>query len=208
MVSLGVDAGSDLGPWAAYVVGRHPYALAGWHTESWAMRESGSILDRGHLYGAPQELEELDEALTILACQGRVDSAVLDSYRRSLGRFVATSKEIYENSENPLYGSEEIDWEAEAAPSNPDLLIMMMDQSKLITGPEELRLWERCGAIIGECLLPTSCLVSAWRWESPQQGYDALVGAFQHLTQTGDYPFLAECVDRLTELDFQSVWQA
>src|SRR4051812_44127191 len=109
-----VEAEFDLGPWAAYVVGRHPYALAGWHTESWSMmRESGTIPDRGSRYGAPQELEELDEAVKILARQGRVDSAVLDSFHRSMGRFVAVSKTIHENSENPLSGSEEVDWDAE-----------------------------------------------------------------------------------------------
>ena len=202
----------DLYPWSAYVLGLHPYILATWHAESWdMMRATNKIPDRGYRYGSPRELWELDEALWIMARHERVDAAVLDRLRRYVARFVEVSKDIYDNAKY-VTGSEDLDWEKEYAPCEIELSFMMENSSKLITAPgklitapEGLLLWELCGAAIGETM-ELECPVSAWRWDSPQDRFHALTGAFQMLMRTGDYPYLDKLADRLPEFDPQAPW--
>ncbi len=199
MTPVGDDV--DLGPWAAYTMGHHPYALMAWHMDSWtALRDSLNKFEPDYQHADPPELGELGEALAVLAAKGRVDPVALNEILRCREELVEIGKEIGEIAEGRRSESEVLDTDSLVEPCYGTLGGMIMACDGLITGTEVLRTWMRLGAAVGEYPLIITRGITT-RWQSLGECLDDLQDSMQRLATLGEYSFLAQLDHRLAMLD-------
>jgi hypothetical protein len=94
----------DLLPWAAYVVGHHPASLMVWHRVHAGVVKDPSVRSSDRVAARiDAAIDELKEALRVLADAGRVDPGALDRFREPLERFVRIHGDIVQQGENPFH---------------------------------------------------------------------------------------------------------
>src|SRR5689334_15891048 len=89
MIEPGTAKETALRPWAAYVVGHHPYSIRGSQEILWqGFLDEFEPEDQQRRYDSIiAEFEELDRALEILADTDQVKPSELVRYQRASGRF-------------------------------------------------------------------------------------------------------------------------
>jgi len=133
----------DLKPWAAYVVGHHPYTLLLWHEMLWYdLTYCGPDVDEQSWEPIATEIHDLNEALRILAVEDLVKPGVLIELHRIVEGFESIGMTMVE--------SPSLDDEAKRTmPGNHELLIMGDLSARVMEAPEELEAWRRLGAAVG-----------------------------------------------------------
>jgi hypothetical protein len=133
----------DLKPWAAYVVGHHPYRCRieqerNWQKVVW----HGETLDCRDWCDLETGVEQIDEALRVLAKGGQVDAAVLVELHRAKDAFVCICKD--QQLSTPAH-----DLDA-SAPFGATEWFRMLDFSEhLLTSRDELQMWRQFGTEVG-----------------------------------------------------------
>jgi hypothetical protein len=140
------DASVDRKPWAAYVIGHHPYALEALRANWWEFHQGGP-LDPSEVEGPDlfNLRDELEKALRILLLDRKLDGAVYVDYRRALDRFVSACRDVAA----PTNGNDRIDWSSEQPPGGKswDDLI---DLSAYLVDSERLQRWRELGEVVGK----------------------------------------------------------
>ena len=142
------DAAVDRRPWAAYVVGHHPYALQAL-LENWWEFHQGSPLDPGE--GEGPDLfdlrDELEKALRILLLDRKLDGAVYVDYRRALDRFVSACRDVAA----PTTGNDRIDWSSEQPPGGKSWEDLIdLSAYLVVVDSERLQRWRELGEVVGK----------------------------------------------------------
>jgi hypothetical protein len=108
----GRDAAVDLTPWAAFVVGHHPYAIQAL-LENWWEFHRGGPLDPSDVEGPDlfDLIDELKRALHILLLDGKLGLVYVE-YLRALDRFVSACRDVAA----PTNGNDRIVWSSEQPP--------------------------------------------------------------------------------------------
>jgi hypothetical protein len=141
------DAAVDRRPWAAYVVGHHPYALKAVLANWWEF-EQKTLLDPSQVEDPDfyDVSEELEAALRILLLDGKLDGAVYADYRRALDKFVAVCRTVAA----PTNGNR-IDWSSEQPTGGkPWEVLIRLSAYLVVDQSETLRRWRELGEVVGK----------------------------------------------------------
>ena len=142
------DAAVDRRPWAAYVVGHHPYALQAL-LENWWEFHRGSPLDPSEVEGPDvfHLRDELEKALRILLLDRKLDGAVFVDYRRALDRFVSACRDVAA----PTNGNDRIDWSSEQPPGGKSWEDLIdLSAYLVVVDSERLQRWRELGEAVGK----------------------------------------------------------
>jgi len=199
----------DLGPWAAYVLGHHPYSLWNQHMNDWRMiRDEGEGEDEGETpsrersHGIPQLLSEVDEALDILTRTARIDAVVLKNLVSDRAKFLAINQDINDTLEFDCDVISSINWNSEIEPGVGDLAGLMESSKQLVIEPQDLQLWLGCGAALGEYQFELYTHNIFY-----QRCHNSLRECIEQLRQRGDYPWLEEMSHRVEQLSPTAPWR-
>jgi hypothetical protein len=140
------DAEVDRRPWAAYVVGHHPFALKAVLANWWEF-EQGRLLDPSEVEDPDffDVREELEEALRILLLDGKLGAVYVD-YRRALDRFVSACRAVAA----PTNGTDRIDWSSEQPTGGKPWEDLIDLSAYLVVGSEKLQRLRELGEAVGK----------------------------------------------------------
>jgi len=131
----------DMMPWAAYVIGHHRSTLHLWHEMAWYdLKYNSPDLASQSWEPVTTAIQELNEAMRILAVGGHVKPAVLVELHRALDEFEIIYRDMFESSE--------VDGET-TPPGYRELCIIGDLSWHLLEAPDELRAWHRLGNEVG-----------------------------------------------------------
>jgi hypothetical protein len=141
------DAAVDRRPWAAYIIGHHPYAL-GALLENWWEFHQGSPLDPNEVEGPDlfDLIDELEKALRVLLLDGKLHGAVYVDYRRALDRFVSACRDVAA----PTNGNDRIDWSSQQPPGGKYWEDLIDLSAHLVVDSERLQRWRELGEVVGK----------------------------------------------------------
>jgi hypothetical protein len=133
----------DLRYWAAYVVGHHPQTLRLWQRE--LIREivwTGGVAEDTTWRPLWGEVDELNDALRLLALEEQLSAVMLVELHRAIDEFARISRELPDRDDP-------IDPENLTAPGYWPWRDMQGFAAKVVGPSEDLRLWAQLGAAVG-----------------------------------------------------------
>jgi hypothetical protein len=139
------NAAVDREPWAAYVVGHHPYAIQAL-LENWWEFHQGSPLDPSEVEGPDlfDLIDELEKALRILLLDRKLGLVYVE-YRKALDKFVSACRAVAALTN----GNDRIDWSSEQPPGGKSWADLI-DLSAYLVDSEKLQRWRQLGEVVGK----------------------------------------------------------
>jgi hypothetical protein len=147
----------DLRPWAAYLVGRRPYSLRMRQESLWEALDWEPYREEEDFWGSIRlEIEELNEALGVLALHEQARAAALVELHRATDAFAAACGALAALPE-PCEPEEGEDPDPRGlgvgrAPAYAEWRHMLAFSQKVVGPSEDLQRWRDFGAIVGQCL--------------------------------------------------------
>ena len=135
----------DLRVWGAYVVGHHPQTLRLWQRSLLRdIQYNGTRGEDSSWRPIATEIEELEEALRVLALAEQLRPAMQVELHRALDKFEAICRELPDWPE-PIDAD---DW---TGPGYREWRDMVKFSGRVVGPSEDLDLWAQLGAAVGKC---------------------------------------------------------
>jgi hypothetical protein len=176
----------DVRPWAAYIVGHHPYSLRRRYAD---LRESKLLVKpsaRLERKGIAVEIQELNAALRELALDGQTDPQASLEFHRAKDEYVAFCQQVTKPTQ--------MRYDASESPGDSEWRYMVAFSKKVVATTEELQLWRELGTAMGKCIFYLSARPEESEGEFVPSTVEDLLEPAMRLSRNARNLFLREVI--------------